>query len=268
MGWLSEEFTGARWEFLQRLGESWSDLADCLGIPERDRRRFPRGEEARCVWAWSAERERLSDLRAALLVIGRPDLFALLDGVDLSPPGPPRPWFRAGARHPTARRRGLPGLLAVVVLAGTVLFATTASGGDERPPGQPYVADGADPNDSGCGAEAVTVDKRQLYIDQIPVGLVELRYSPRCGVSWGRVSAPPLPAHVSRPGPIRLHIDVVRRDGRSLPFEDEFAGQGGFGDVLHSTVHCVHASAYFLGPGWAMPPTATGCYRGTTALTR
>lgn len=63
--------------FGRRLGHDWQDLADIVGIPDFDRPRFPRGEEARAVWEWLAARNRLGELPPALEAVGRADLAEL-----------------------------------------------------------------------------------------------------------------------------------------------------------------------------------------------
>ncbi|MEV7624084.1 AAA family ATPase [Actinoplanes sp. NPDC089786] len=62
----------------QRLGNSWGDLADWLEIPQSDRAQFRPGYEPQEIWEWLELRERLSELRPALLAIERDDLAWLL----------------------------------------------------------------------------------------------------------------------------------------------------------------------------------------------
>jgi nucleoside phosphorylase len=65
-------------EVLRRLTYDWQDLADYLGIPSWEVRRFRAGDEAHEVWAWLESRDRLADLPDALDGIGRTDLSGLL----------------------------------------------------------------------------------------------------------------------------------------------------------------------------------------------
>ena len=67
-----------RLEFCRRLGDNWRYLADYLEIPDDDQARFERGDEARAVWVWLENRQRLSELAVALAEIGREDLVELL----------------------------------------------------------------------------------------------------------------------------------------------------------------------------------------------
>jgi nucleoside phosphorylase len=65
-------------EIVRRLTYDWQDLADVVGVPSYEMRRFRAGDEPRDLWAWLEVRERLSDLPGALDEIGRTDLAGLL----------------------------------------------------------------------------------------------------------------------------------------------------------------------------------------------
>jgi hypothetical protein len=69
-------------EFCHRLGNSWPDLADVLGIRPHEVAQFRRGDEARDIWNWLEIRGRLPELRPALLTIGRPELARRLEEAD------------------------------------------------------------------------------------------------------------------------------------------------------------------------------------------
>ncbi|WP_333317464.1 phosphorylase family protein [Microcoleus sp. D3_18a_C4] len=69
-----------KFQLCQRLGDSWSDLADYLEIPEYHRRRFTKGRECQDVLEWLRERDRLHTLTGALEFINRPDLINILEG--------------------------------------------------------------------------------------------------------------------------------------------------------------------------------------------
>src|SRR5215475_5539142 len=79
------------------------------------------------------------------------------------------------------------------------------------------VVDGADPKQTGCAADAVTLDSRGLvYPKGRLAGTVELRYSPRCHMGWTRFS--PAPATGRGPGDT-VTVEIVRpADGVRLPF--------------------------------------------------
>ena len=62
--------SSAKLRFIQRIGPSWKDLADALGIEPYERNRFVHGDEPRPVWEWLQVRGRLGDLRPALSHIG------------------------------------------------------------------------------------------------------------------------------------------------------------------------------------------------------
>jgi nucleoside phosphorylase len=65
-------------EVVRRLTYDWQDLADVVGVPPYETRRFRAGDEPRELWAWLENRDRLSDLPGALADIGRADLADLL----------------------------------------------------------------------------------------------------------------------------------------------------------------------------------------------
>ncbi|WP_051809451.1 hypothetical protein [Actinoplanes subtropicus] len=65
-------------QVLRRLTYDWQDLADHLGIPAWEVRRFRAGDEAHGVWTWLETRDRLADLPGALDGIGRADLAGLV----------------------------------------------------------------------------------------------------------------------------------------------------------------------------------------------
>jgi nucleoside phosphorylase len=65
-------------EILRRLTYDWQDLADIVGVPPYETRRFRAGDEPRELWNWLVDRDRLSDLPGALDDIDRGDLAGLL----------------------------------------------------------------------------------------------------------------------------------------------------------------------------------------------
>ena len=65
-------------QVLHRLTYDWPDLADVLGIPRHEVRRFRSGDEAYEVWAWLESRDRLAELPDALAGLDRHDLADLL----------------------------------------------------------------------------------------------------------------------------------------------------------------------------------------------
>ncbi|MDG4766024.1 DUF2690 domain-containing protein [Solwaraspora sp. WMMD406] len=177
------------------------------------------------------------------------------------------------ARRPTRRRRTVSWLASVAVGVGAIalLGATMTRPQTPAPPdGEPTVvapvsavADGADPKDSGCALDpdVVSVDQVETSLGRQALGVIELRYSPMCGVAWPRF----LPYAVERiPYGTRLHVDVVRpADGARAEFIAEYAGTGTFGNVLHSTRDCVQAEVRIDMPENPDGASAqTACFRG------
>lgn len=59
-------------ELCRRL-DHWQELADYCGIPNHERRQFEHGLEARAIWDWLENRDRLSDL--PVLLRGKGDRY-------------------------------------------------------------------------------------------------------------------------------------------------------------------------------------------------
>ncbi len=75
------EFTGKdKIAFCNHLGDSWQNLATYFEIPIYVQSRFRQGEEAREIWAWLQNRQKLAELPEALEYIERSDLAAMLMG--------------------------------------------------------------------------------------------------------------------------------------------------------------------------------------------
>lgn len=73
-------------QFCQRLGDTWKELADLLGVEPHERACFKRGEEARAIWERLEVRGNLDTLEAALAELNRPDLVTVLaDGRTAQP---------------------------------------------------------------------------------------------------------------------------------------------------------------------------------------
>ena len=65
----------------QRLGGSWSDLADYFNIPPHEQAKFAKGYECKAIWEWLEIRNKLGALKDALEFIGRDDLEDALDAM-------------------------------------------------------------------------------------------------------------------------------------------------------------------------------------------
>jgi len=69
---------GVKGAVLRQLTYYWQDLADSLGVPSAETRRFRPGDQPHDLWAWLEQRGRLADLPGSLADIGRADLAELL----------------------------------------------------------------------------------------------------------------------------------------------------------------------------------------------
>ncbi|WP_410625907.1 helix-turn-helix domain-containing protein [Amycolatopsis sp. cmx-8-4] len=164
-------------------------------------------------------------------------------------------------------------ITAVALVAGLTLAVLLASDQSINAPegsSAAGVADGADPEESGCANDpaATTVDAKEVDVDQAPAGVIELRFSPRCGVSWPRFTpADPRYSTINRPGPIEAHVSVVPVDNQAgaVTFSMKYVGLPVFGNVINSLATCVRAEAYFSGPSWQSTTGKTACYKGSVA---
>ncbi|MFY1631739.1 helix-turn-helix domain-containing protein [Solwaraspora sp. WMMB335] len=156
----------------------------------------------------------------------------------------------------------------LAALAGTVHAVTDTRSPDlpdafPGPSPMSAIADGADPKDSGCAEDpdVQTVDAVEVNLQRQALGRIELRYSPRCGVSWPRF----LPYTAERiPFGTPVHVDVHRpTDGATASFRADFAGTGIFGNLLHSAKDCVRAEVRIEMPEDPdAVATQTACLRG------
>jgi len=69
----------AKLVFCRRLGRSWLDLADAVGIRPDERATFEPGQEGRQIWEWLEFRDRLPALPTALRQVDREDLADEID---------------------------------------------------------------------------------------------------------------------------------------------------------------------------------------------
>lgn len=98
---------------------------------------------------------------------------------------------------------------------------------------QQEVADGADPEQAGCSADATTVHARKVALadSRRIIGQVELRYSRRRRAAWGRFAGFPGLDHLARERDVVIVVGIRREpdDGR-----DEFVMEYCFDDHYSS----------------------------------
>ena len=102
---MDRDLGAVKYEFTQRLGDSWPDLADLAGISPADRARWRPGYEAGGIWDWLEVRRRLHELPGLCGQARRPDLVASLGG-RLTGAGP-RPMMVPVANRVRIARPGL-----------------------------------------------------------------------------------------------------------------------------------------------------------------
>jgi hypothetical protein len=60
--------------FCKRLGKNWEELADYFDIPDSLRKQYPQGNEAREIWTWLVQTDKMNKLAEALEFIERQDI--------------------------------------------------------------------------------------------------------------------------------------------------------------------------------------------------
>jgi hypothetical protein len=121
------------------------------------------------------------------------------------------------------------------------------------------VADGADPKRSGCAPDAVTLDDRDVIAEgNVFLGSLELRYSPRCRVGWGRFTPD---RNADRVAPREVMITAVRpADGQRRVFQIDWVGPTPyFGAILLAREGCVSARLDLRGGPRVVAPLSTLC---------
>jgi transcriptional regulator with XRE-family HTH domain len=98
------------------------------------------------------------------------------------------------------------------------------------------VVDGADPDQAGCSADAITVHSRRIALvdRRAIVGHIELRFSPSKYAAWGRFMPYPLLQHLAaQADSIDVAIEIVRNsDGSSILYRQAYAHDFQWGDIL------------------------------------
>lgn len=185
---------------------------------------------------------------------------------DAAPPDSPE--ARPSARQPTRRRLVLAAACLTAAIAVTVvIWAGGWATGSPHAPGRLAVADGADPSDSGCARDpaVTTLDRTEVDYKGQPAGSAELRYSPRCGVAWGRFQ--PFPRAKIPAGSV-IHVNVYRPGTKIFEelFQARYVGAAVYGNVLQSTANCVYSGVAIEAAGRELPMSRTRCFRGATPV--
>lgn len=228
-----------------------------------DRRGSPDGVAHPALHAFA------TDLRALLAASGVPSLRALAR----------RAHYSHTAVAAAAGGKSLPSLEVTLAFVGACggdrlawsgrwhtvraeLDAATFDPADTAPPwpAQP-VEDGADPEQAGCSADAVTVHAAKVarHDARTMVGQVELRYSPRKRAAWGRFQGFPHLDHVASERAVELVIGVVReRDDKEQAYTVAYAYDWHYGDLLVTGRGPMHAFVRVLADGVEIAAGRTG----------
>lgn len=112
------------------------------------------------------------------------------------------------------------------------------------------VADGADPDQAGCSADAITVHSRRIALpnQRSIIGHIELRYSPSCYAAWGRFKGYSLLNHLAtQRQSIDVIVEVIREsDDTCLPYRQQYSFDYQWGDLLIADAGLFQARATVL----------------------
>jgi hypothetical protein len=124
-----------------------------------------------------------------------------------------------------------------------------------------HVPDSADPQRTGCGSDAITLDLQQVSSPpDTTLGTLEMRYSARCAAGWGRFT--PNVGKMDPLGPAIVTVEATRQvDGATAPWSAPYVGVQMFGNLLHTGPGCVLVRVYITFGRQQTASAATSCHR-------
>jgi hypothetical protein len=118
-------------------------------------------------------------------------------------------------------------------------------------------ANGADPVEAGCAADAVLLAHQPVVDRGKELGTLELKYSPACQAGWARFSQD---AGVDT---ALAAVSVSAQDGRTALFADvPIDTRSIYTDVLHAAGTCLVATVAVTARDGIRTTTQTGCVAG------
>jgi hypothetical protein len=112
------------------------------------------------------------------------------------------------------------------------------------------VTDGADPDQAGCSADAITIHSRRIALadERTIVGQIELRFSPSRYATWGRFTGYSVLDHLAtQQDSVDILVEVLRAsDGRSTSYRQRYAFDLHWGDLLLGDTGLFQARAAVL----------------------
>lgn len=160
-------------------------------------------------------------------------------------------------------------LLSVIVAAASVVGAVTvpAVSAEASTTLLPWQREGADPQSSGCAADAITVARYPIEspVDASTLTYLDVRYSPSCGTNWLRMVEPqPLVGDG-----IQFEIEAGSNLPSPQPYDSDAASSdNGAGQAGHNGTTwwsgmtyapggtCITIDAYIYGPQSNYPTVA------------
>jgi hypothetical protein len=174
-------------------------------------------------------------------------------------------WARGGwARRGWARRGRWPALAAAALAGGLLWWGISSLDGIGMAPTQHViggldapVADGDPPSVGDCGGWTRQLGRSPVQGDGTLLGMVQLRYSMRCGDVWARFD--PQPA-LSSAGTVTVTLEVIRRsDGKTMVSSERYDGHPQRSDVLILHAGCAQAKVTIIRLHQIVATAATGC---------
>jgi hypothetical protein len=234
------------------------------------------GDRQEWTARWHEAAETAGTAAAGSMVTATPD-GALASHQSLASHAPPACPAPASPAPPTPRRRGVRARLswvrwgrgrglAVVGLACALLGLGISSLGGIGMVSQQHgtgggltapVVDGVPPSVADCFASSRELGHSQVQVHGMLLGMVQLRYSRRCGTVWARFDSGPA---LADDGAVTVTLEVIRMpDGTSMVFRGGYSDRPQLSDVLFLHGGCARARVTITRPDLAGATGATRC---------
>jgi transcriptional regulator with XRE-family HTH domain len=167
--------------------------------------------------------------------------------------------WRRGGKPRRRLARTLAAAAAIVGVAGAAAVLAWPAAPRRGAGAVDPVADGSDPTRAGCGPGAVTLATANVHFPAGQLsGELDLRYSPRCHMAWGRFE----PATGWNPGPgTMVTVWTIRpADEATQAYTVEYGGEAVIGNMLTTAHGCVAAEVSMTRGQAASPVATTVCF--------
>ncbi len=163
---------------------------------------------------------------------------------------------RGASTRGATRSRVVLGLLTLLLISGIAAWRVTQAPGKEQR--VPTFPDGYESAEE-CSRDAFTVDTQTgVAADGRPFADLQLRFSKKCGMAWGKL----IRKDQDNPIPGIVHIRAARPGTLSESIYDHDGPDSGiFGNLLGNIESCVFVEAWVGDGPDASPHIRTECYR-------